>query len=237
MADELSAATAELHALFSRLAADRAEAPGEDVISMLVTAVKQDQLSLDELVSSCNVLLLAGFETTVNLITNGVNALLAHPGMWQRLAEEPQWAESVVEETLRFDPPVQFTGRVAQQACPVAGHQVPVDRAILVDFAAANREPAAFDQPEAYNPDREDVSDHLSFSSGIHACIGAPLARLEGAIALRMLAARFPHLESARGAERQPGNALRGFLSYPVLAGGEAKDRHDHDQDAQTGDA
>ena len=219
MADELSKATAELHSLFSRLAADRAAEPRDDVISMLAAAMDEGQLSLDELVSSCNVLLLAGFETTVNLITNGVNAMLGNPGAWQRLAAEPQWAEAVVEETLRFDPPVQFTGRVAHEACPVAGHRVPVDKAILVDFAAANRDLEAFTRPDVFDPDRADTSEHLSFSSGIHACLGAPLARLEGATALRMLAARFPNLEAAGGAQRQPGNALRGFLRYPVRTG------------------
>ncbi len=222
MADELAEATAELHALFTRLAADRVESPSDDVISMLVAAQNAGQISPEELVSTCNVLLLAGFETTVNLIGNGVHALLTHPGMWRRLAEEPQWAEAVVEETLRFDPPVQFTGRVAHAQCVVAGQRVPEDRAILVDFAAANRDPAAFTEPGVFDPDREDASEHLAFSSGIHACVGAPLARLEGAVALRMLAARFPGLEPGGPPERQPGNTIRGFLRYPVRGGGVA---------------
>lgn len=224
MADELAEATAELRTLFTRLAADRVESPSDDVVSMLVAAQTADQISLDELVSSCNVLLLAGFETTVNLIGNGLHALQAHPGMWQRLSDEPQWAEAVVEETLRFDPPVQFTGRVSHERCVVAGQNVPADRSVLVDFAAANRDPAAFGQPGVFNPDRTDASEHLAFSSGIHACIGAPLARLEGAIALRMLAARFPGLEAAGAPERQPGNTIRGFLRYPVRIGSVGRD-------------
>lgn len=216
MADELAEATVELHALFTRLAAERLAAPGDDVISMLVRAQTAGQLTPDELVSSCNVLLLAGFETTVNLIGNAVHALLARPGMWRRLSEEPQWAEAVVEETLRFDPPVQFTGRIAFEPCVVAGQSVARDRAVLVDLAGANRDPVAFAQPGVFDPDRPDASEHLAFSSGIHACLGAPLARLEGSIGLRMLAARFPGLEAAGAPERQAGNAIRGFTEYPI---------------------
>ena len=159
----------------------------------------------DDLVATCGLLLVAGFETTVNLIGNAVAALRRDPEAWSQLVADPGLAEAAAEETLRFDPPVQLTVRFAREDAELDGHRLPKATVVAVLLAAANRDPAAYADPDRFRLDRQGEPEHLAFSSGIHYCLGAPLARLEGARALRALAERWPDLTLLPGARRRTG--------------------------------
>lgn len=217
-ADRLRTANDELAALFTRLADDRRTNPGEDVISLLTSAQADDRLTGQDLVATCTLLLIAGFETTVNLIGNGVDALLADHAGWDRVAADPALAEAAVEETLRYDSPVQITMRAAHERVELAERTLPADATVLLDLAAANRDPEVYPHPEQFDLDRRRDVEHLAFSNGIHYCLGAPLARLEGAIAYRVLTQRFPNLRSLPGARHRGGSTIRGYRTYPVTA-------------------
>ncbi len=215
-ADRLLAATSELNELFDRLIEQRRRQPGDDVVSRLVAAEADERLTGQELLATCGLLLLAGFETTTNLIGNAVAALLSQPEQWQRLVDEPERAGAVIEETLRWDPPVQLTARIVQQPVELAGRRLPVGTSVLVDLAAGSRDPAVFDRPHVFDPDRPRDVEHLAFGGGIHYCLGAPLARLEGELALRALATRVPGLRLASPPTRRRGRTIRGFRKLPV---------------------
>ncbi len=154
-ADEVRAAALELADLFVRAADHRRDAPGDDVVSLLAQAEVRGELSRAELVASCSLLLLAGFETTVNLIGNAVALLLADRARWQRLVAEPALAARVVEETLRYDPPVQMTARITHAPVELAGTALPPGTTLLLLLAAANRDPAAYHRPDRFDLDRE----------------------------------------------------------------------------------
>ena len=218
-AQQLREAGRELAVLFRRLADERRRAPGDDVISLLATAEAGGELTADDLVATCGLLLVAGFETTVNLIGNAVVALQGEPGAWSQLVADPGLAEVAAEETLRFDPPVQLTVRFAREDIELDGHRLPRAAVVAVLLAAANRDPAAYAEPARFRLDRHGEPEHLAFSSGIHACLGAPLARLEGARALRALAERWPDLTVLPGARRRSGSTLRGYAALPVATG------------------
>jgi hypothetical protein len=215
-ADQLQAASAELADLFVRLAQERHADPTDDVVTLLARAEAEGQLSRAELISSCGLLLLAGFETTVNLIGNGIAALMADRSLWERLVADPDLAPRVVEETLRQDPPVQVTARIAHADVDLGGRRLPAGSTVLPVLAAANRDPEVFRDPARFDLDREGEPEHLAFSSGIHYCLGAPLARMEGEIAFRALATRFPDLRPTGKPRRRRGVTLRGYASYPV---------------------
>jgi cytochrome P450 len=215
-AQRLREASRELAVLFRRLADERRREPGDDVISLLATAEAGGELTTDDLVATCGLLLVAGFETTVNLIGNAVVALHREPGAWSQLVAEPGLAEVAAEETLRFDPPVQLTVRFARQDVELDGHRLPRASVVAVLLAAANRDPAAYPEPARFRLDRHGEPEHLAFSSGIHYCLGAPLARLEGARALRALAERWPDLTLRPGAQRRSGATIRGYAALPV---------------------
>jgi cytochrome P450 len=217
-AQQLREAGRELAVLFRRLADDRRREPGDDVISLLATAEARGELTADDLVATCGLLLVAGFETTVNLIGNAVVALHREPGAWSQLVADPGLAQAAVEETLRFDPPVQLTVRFVREDVELDGHRVPRATVVAVLLAAANRDPAAYAEPARFRLDRHGEPEHLAFSSGIHYCLGAPLARLEGARALRALAERWPDLTLLPGAQRRSGTAIRGYAALPVSA-------------------
>ncbi len=179
---------------FRALVSERRKAPSSDLLSALIAVEEEgDKLTERELLSTCTLLLIAGHETTVNLIANGVLQLLRHPDELTRFAADPSLAPSVVEEVLRFDPPVQFDGRIAIEEVEVGGFRVPQGQFVLLLLGAANRDAEHFPQPDRFDITRND-DRHLAFGYGIHFCLGAPLARLEGQTALRSLVERFSDL-------------------------------------------
>ena len=167
----------------------------------------------------CQVLLVAGFETTVNLISNAVLSLHRTPGAWDRLVADPTLAGLAVEETLRYDPPVQRTIRVALEDAELGGEMIPKGTWVVALIGGANRDPAVYDRPTEFVIDRfadATTPDHLAFSGGIHYCLGAPLARMEAVIAVRALAERTAPATAARRAE----DAALGLGARPGVPGG-----------------
>jgi cytochrome P450 len=218
-AAELMANGVKLHELFEDLFEQRRHEPADDIISRLVTA-SEDQVKPDEMMPVCVLLLIAGFETTVNLISNCVLALLAHPGQWRDVCDAPQeLAPKAVEETLRFDPPVQFTDRVALEPAEVEGQTVAKGQRLVTLIAGANRDPEVYTDPGTFNIHREAPAEHLAFSSGIHYCLGQPLARLEANIAIQLLAEQMPSLAQGGPVRRRGGTIIRGPLHLPVTVG------------------
>ncbi|WP_189225275.1 cytochrome P450 [Saccharothrix coeruleofusca] len=206
----------EFEEFLDGLIAHRRRTPGDDVVSALAA---EPELTREDLIATTELLLVAGFETTVNLIGNAVLAVLGHPEVRERLLDSPDHAEAVVEETLRFDPPVQYTVRAPSEAVEVAGTRLPRGTPVMLMLAAANRDPAVFADPHRFAPGRPDGREHLAFSSGIHYCLGAGLARMEAAAALRGLFRRFPDLRAAGRVHRRPSRVIRGAARLPVSTG------------------
>jgi cytochrome P450 len=191
--------------------------PGDNILSALVHARDDEgRLSEDELINIAMLLLAAGFETTVNLIGNGVALLTAHPEQLDLLRADPQRWPRAVDEVLRVDSPVQRTGRIAHRDAEVAGEHVRAGRLVVLLLGGANRDPAAFTDPDRFDVTRENAGEHLAFSSGAHFCLGAALARMEGEVGLRALFDRFPDLALAGPPRRRPTRVLRGYASMPV---------------------
>jgi cytochrome P450 len=207
----------QLRRIFADLFERRASDPRDDIVSALL-AEQNDEITPAVLGPLCRLLLVAGFETTVNAIGNGVRALLANPDQWQLLVEDPDRAAAVVEEVLRYDPPVQVTARAAREGTEVAGGPVARGQAVVLLLAGANRDPAAYSSPNCFDITRTPAVDHLAFSGGIHYCLGAPLARLELAAAFRTLAGRLPTLRLAGAVKMQRSTAIHGPQSVPVAA-------------------
>jgi cytochrome P450 len=194
----IEGASAEFDSYFSGLIAQRRTAPGEDLLSRLVQIEEQgDQLTEAELIATCILLLVAGHETTANLIANAALALLRHPDQLAALRAEPALIAGTVDEVLRYEPPVQLTTRVVRKPTPVGDVVVPTDGVLLMLLGAANRDPAVFADPDRFDITR-DARQHLSFAAGAHFCLGAPLARLEASIALSAFANRIsdPELDT-----------------------------------------
>lgn len=209
---------AAMDALFVDLIEQRRRSPGDDLVSDLLSAVDDDELTTRELVQLSTLLLVAGFETTVNLIANGTRALLNHPEQWAHLRTDPTLAGAVVEETLRWDPPVQLTVRVAHEPVTLAGHHLPTDTPVVILLASAGRDPAKHISPDDFDITSPAESDHLAFSSGIHYCLGAPLARLEAEIAFRALATHLPNLafHATRKPIPRPTTVIHGLNTFPT---------------------
>jgi cytochrome P450 len=215
-ARELQANLVRLRALFAHLFELRRRDPGDDVISLLVAA-EGDQIKPAEMMPMCVLLLVAGFETTVNLIGNAVLALLDHPEQWDALrADPPTLAPQAVEEALRYDPPVQRTVRVALEPVELAGKTIHTGQLVSTLIGAANRDPEVYDRPAVFDIARQAEVDHLAFSSGIHYCAGQPLATLEATIALRLLAERMPGLRRVGSVKRRNATIIRGPIRIPV---------------------
>jgi pimeloyl-[acyl-carrier protein] synthase len=196
---------------------DRRKTPRADLISDLVRAQDAgDRLTLDEMLATCRLILAAGHETTVNLIGNGMVALLRDPGQRALLAD-PALLPGAVEELLRYDSPVQMTSRFAFDDAPIGDHTAKRGDLVVLLLGAANRDPVQFEDPARLDVRRGNAGTHLSLGSGIHYCLGAPLARLEGEIAVGALLRRLPAL--ALGTEPlawRPHPVLRGLTALPV---------------------
>ncbi|MFZ0118891.1 MAG: cytochrome P450 [Pseudonocardiaceae bacterium] len=189
----------------------------DDVLSALVTAHDEGgQLTLDELSSIAMLLLAAGFETTVNLLGNGAVLLMRHSDQLDVLRTQPQRWPGAVEEILRYDSPVQRTGRVALHDTEVAGHPVRAGSLIVLLLGGANRDPDVFPDPNRFDVQRPEADQNVAFSSGVHYCVGAALARLEGEVGLQTLFRRFPDLALYGALHRRPTRVLRGYDAIPV---------------------
>ncbi|WP_448622199.1 cytochrome P450 [Geodermatophilus sp. URMC 65] len=195
--------------------------PGADLLSSLVTAVDDDGggLTETELRATAALVVGAGFETTVNLVGNGAALLFAHPDQRRLLAEDPSLWPNAIDEVLRVDPPVQRTGRRARRPTTVHGVPVAAGKWLILLLAAANRDPRVFPDPHVFDVARPNARDHVSFASGIHFCLGAALARMEGEVALQALFERFPDLAPAGSGRRRGTVILRGYESLPVVLG------------------
>ncbi|PYM16111.1 MAG: cytochrome P450 [Candidatus Rokuibacteriota bacterium] len=193
----IAAAIEESDTYLERVIAERRGQPGEDLISAMILAEEQgDQLTDDEIVTMCRLLLAAGNLTTTDLIGNGVWTLLRHPAELQKLRDDPSLIKNAVEEILRFESPVVQTARIPMKDLEVGGCPITSGESVLSFVAAANRDPAVYPEPDRFDVSREDVHHH-SFGGGAHFCLGAPLARLEAQMAIAALVRRFPHLRLA----------------------------------------
>jgi len=211
----LAAADAELRTTFAELLDRRRADPRNDLVSALVAEQGRD-ITPAELSALVRLILIAGFETTVNAIGNGMHWLLADRDQWDLLVKDPGRAPAVVEEVLRFDPPVQQTARVANQATEVGEVLIVKNQWVITLLAAANRDPEVYPDPNRFDITRESPVEHLAFSGGIHYCLGSPLARLELTQAFRALAERFPRIRETAPITMRPGTTLRGPLRFPV---------------------
>jgi len=207
----------ELGQYLRDVVAERRRQPREDLISRMIAARDEaGALSDAELVANCVLILLAGHETTTNLIGNGCLALLRHPDQMALLRSDPSLAAKAVEECLRYDPPVQLTSREPLEDVAYRGFHLKKGVEINLLFGAANRDAGRFADPDRFDVRRDDASSHLSFGHGAHFCLGATLARLEGEVALRGLAKRMPRMQLAGEPPRRPGIVIRGLASLPV---------------------
>jgi pimeloyl-[acyl-carrier protein] synthase len=207
----------ELGEYFRRLIPERRRQPRQDLLTLLIAAEEQgDRLTEGELLSTCVLLYVAGHETTVNLIGNGLYALLRHPAELGRLRVQPDLLPAAVEELLRYDAPVQRTVRIAHEDVELGGRHIDKGSLIVPVMGAANRDPAQFPDPDRLDIGRRE-NRHVAFGYGIHFCLGAPLARLEGQIVFAHLLRRFPQLTLLT--ERPPWRrsfTLRGLSALPV---------------------
>lgn len=204
-----------------RLVQLRRADPRDDLTSALIQAEESgDQMSEDELLAMIVILLIAGHETTVNLIGNGMYALLEYPDQLMRLRNDPSLTRTAIEELLRFYSPVETaTERYAREDVTIAGVTIPRGEMVFAAIASANRDERQFDHPNTLDITR-DPNRHLSFGQGIHYCVGAPLARMEGQIAINTLLRRMPDIQLAvppASLRWNKGLALRGLKSFPVF--------------------
>ncbi len=229
-AQRVQAAGDSLIGYFSELIEERRQNPGDDLLSVLISAEEEgDKLSPLELLSQSIGLLIAGFETTIGLIGNGLTTLIRHPEELAKLRADPKLNASAVEECLRFSGPIVATVRVLHEPAKFGDYVIPGDTEVVAMLAAANRDPEVFDNPERFDVARyahgRDTAAHLSFGGGAHFCLGAHLARLETEIAIGSLVQRFDRLELVnettewgRSLFRVPGRIPIRFVAAPRSA-------------------
>jgi cytochrome P450 len=198
-------------------------APGDNLMSQLIQMAEsgsaETHLDQDELHGIAGLVLAAGFETTVNLLGNGIRMLLDAPEHLDTLRRRPELWPNAVEEILRLDSPVQLTARVARKDVEVAGMRMTAGDLVVIYLAAANRDPSVFPDPHRFDIERANAGRHLAFSGGRHFCLGAALARTEGEVGLRTFFDRFPEARSAGTGSRRDTRVLRGWSSLPVTLG------------------
>ncbi|MBR1222027.1 cytochrome P450 [Bradyrhizobium sp. U87765 SZCCT0131] len=212
----IRAAEDGLEGYLTELLDERRRSPRDDLLSaLLAVEASGDRITPDEVINMVRLLLVAGHETTVNLIGNGVLALLQAPDQMALLRQRPDLAREAVDELLRYDSPVQITQRVVTQDMVLADTPVRAGDEIMMVLGAANRDPQAFAEPDRLDLTR-DAHRHVGFGGGIHHCLGAALARMEGQIAFAALLARFPRVALAGAVARRPTFTLRGLSSLPV---------------------
>ena len=196
--------------------------PGDDLMSQIILASEGAEggpLTHRELLSTAGLVLAAGFETTVNLLGNGIRMLLETPEHLETLAARPELWPTAVEEILRLDSPVQLSARIAAKNTDIEGTPVRRGVGIIIYLAGANRDPKVFPDPHRFDIERENAGKHLSFSGGRHFCLGAALARAEGEVGLRTFFERFPDARLAGGGSRRDTRVLRGWSSLPITLG------------------
>jgi cytochrome P450 len=202
---------------FRALIERRRRDPGDDLLTGLIAAEDGgDRLSENELLATGLFLLIAGHETTVNLIGNGTLALLRNRDQLHRLHYEPDLDRNAIEELLRFDSPVTFTQRITLADYQLGDVTIPARQQVIPILAAANRDPEVFSEPDRLDLGRENANRHLAFGGGHHFCLGAALARLEGEVAIPALVRRFPTVELDGTPERRDTFTLRGLTHLPV---------------------
>jgi cytochrome P450 len=213
-------ANQELSDYLNELAEAHRKDPGDDMLSGLVTDEGPDRMADEDIPSTARMLLIAGHETTVNLIANGMLTFLRHPDQLERVRSEPEYVIRVVEELLRFEPPVQIIpNRSALEDIPLGETTIPAGAGITLATAAANRDAARFSEPDRFDPERQDgvEGQHLGLGGGVHYCFGAPMARLEVQIALRTLARRLENPRLVQDPpEYRPSPILRGPIHLPI---------------------
>jgi cytochrome P450 len=216
LSEEGLASYAELEDYFSQALAERRSTPRDDLITALLQAEADgDRLTGEELLAMCLGLTVAGLETTANIIGNGLYALFGHRDQMDRLRADQSLSDTAFEELMRYDAPVQLSGRVAVKDIEVDGKVIRKGQMAGILLGATNRDPDAFDRPNDLDLGRW-PNRHLGFSHGIHFCLGAPLARLGGAMMLTAMVVRFPDMHLAGDAKRRNNVHIRGFDSMPV---------------------
>ncbi len=194
--------------------------PGDDLMSQIIQASDEGpRCNDDELAALAGLVLAAGFETTVNLLGNGIRMLLDAPEHLETLAARPELWPNAVEEILRLESPVQLTARVASRDVDVVGTRIAKDELVVLHLAGANRDPKVFADPHRFDIERDNAGKHLSFSGGRHFCLGAALARAEGEVGLRTFFDRYPDARLAGAGNRRDTRVLRGWSSLPVQLG------------------
>ncbi|MCY1143515.1 cytochrome P450 [Actinoplanes sp. Pm04-4] len=216
--DQADAAGRDLENYFIGLIAERRREPKDDLTSALVAQGESGTLTGEELLANLVLLLVAGFETTANLLGIGLHLLLRRPAEAERLRADAELAPAYVEEILRYDSPVQLTSRFATETLDLDGVIVPAGAGLTMMLGAANRDPARYDDPHRFDPDRPNVQP-VSFGGGAHYCLGAPLARLEAQVAFPLLLTMLPRLALTGDAEYRDRLTLRGFATLPVTTG------------------